>query len=623
MVVGLRCLEHLAARWDSHGVVVLPYQVETAERLIEQMGGQGILADEVGLGKTIEAGLVASELGLREGCRSICVLCPSSLGAQWQREMAEKFGMDFVVDPEASRIGDLSRIIVSIDLAKRPRHRQALQWRTWDLVIVDEAHKLKNRATQNHRLVADLPRRHLLLLSATPLQNDLTELYALVSLVRPGLFGSFSSFWREFLLDRRTPKNPEALREVLASVMIRHHRQDPGLAGELELPPRRVSLLPLRLRPGERKLYDALTGELQKEYRSRSVWGEGTILPLILLQREVCSSAAAVAETLHAAAAGDTSLFGRSLPVLTELADAVAAEVQAKAAVVQGLISRLRQRVLVFTEFRATQRYLARNLQRQGVPVILFHGGQSGTERDGACRRFAAEPRGVMISTESGGQGLNLQFCHHLVNYDLPWNPMRIEQRIGRLHRIGQSGQVNIYNLFAEQTIEQHLLDLLDRKINLFRQVIGELDVILRRMERGQGRSLEGQIAEIIWSSGNEEELAFRFDELGRHFLRRRRLAEEVRGVLGACHSGVEIASVQDDVPPPVTRTAMVPQSVACAPLQRAVSFERRTTPKTTLRAVQEPIRRHGQRVQAVLPTSDWGKMHVKKGQPVSQVPWR
>ncbi len=637
MVVGLQCLEHLAPRWDSYGVAVLPYQVQTAERLIEQMGGQGILADEVGLGKTVEAGLIASELALREGCRTICVLCPSSLCHQWQREMAEKFGLDFVVDPDANRIGDRLRIILSIDLAKRPGHRQALLGRTWDLVIVDEAHKLKNRGTQNHRLVADLSRRHLLLLSATPLQNDLTELYALVSLVRPGLFGSFSSFWREFLLDRRTPKNPGALREVLASVMIRHHRQDPDLAGELELPPRSVSLLPLRLRQGERKLYDALTGALQREYRSRSLRGDGTILPLILLQREVCSSAAAVAETLHATAAGDAGLFGRSLPTLMELADTVASGEQAKAAVLQGLVSRLQQRVLVFTEFRATQLYLAKTLRCLGVPVILFHGAQSGSERGGACRRFAAEPRGVMISTESGGQGLNLQFCHHLVNYDLPWNPMRIEQRIGRLHRIGQSGQVNIYNLFAEETIEQHLLELLDRKINLFRQVIGELDVILRRMERGEGRSLEGRIAEIIWSSGNERELAFRFDELGRNFLRRRRLAEGVRGLLGARDPETDAVSRSDAVHQRIVRTTITPRPVGPAPQQRlnvsspcgtpswqrASSAVRGSAPKAPTRAVQQPATRHGQRVQAVLPTSDWGTVCVKQKRRMSQVTWR
>ncbi len=522
--MALTCLERLRPRWEAAGVRFLPYQIETAERVLA-MGGQGILADEVGLGKTVEAGLIMSELMARGECRSVLVLCPASLCYQWQRELADKFGLRFTCDGRPADLGREELVVSSIDVAKRPEAREALCGRQWDLAVVDEAHKLKNRQTQNHRLVASLPRRRLLLLSATPMQNDLTELYALVSLVRPGLFGSFQAFWRQFLLDRRTPRDPDALRQVLASVMVRHHRQD--LGAEERLPARQVALLPLRLTAEERRLYDAISAAVREEYWRR-VQGESTVLPLITLQREVCSSAAAVRRTLGAMERA--AWLGGDLDELRTLADGV--REQAKARVLQGLVADLRDRAIVFTEFRATQEFLAGRLRDLGLPVLLFHGEQAMDERDRAVRRFREEPRSVLISTESGGQGLNLQVCRNVVNFDLPWNPMRVEQRIGRVHRVGQTRDVYVYNLYAEDTIEEHLLRLLDEKINLFRQVIGELDVILRRMESGARRSLESRIAEILWQSRDGRELGFRFEELGRQFLWQRRLVRQREGVL-------------------------------------------------------------------------------------------
>lgn len=527
--MALRCLEELRLLWEAERVEFLPYQIAAAERVVDGMDGQGILADEVGLGKTIEAGLVARELMCRGRCRSVLILCPAPLCYQWRREMAQKFGLPFVCDPRPYDFAHKNLIIASIDGAKRAASRELLLGRDWDLVVVDEAHKLKNRTTQNHKLVAALNRRHLLLLSATPLQNDLTELYSLISLVRPGIFGSFQSFWREFLLDRRTPKDPVALRNILATVMVRNRRQDlTGDLGEV-LPARQVTLLPLQLKPDERRLYDAVSGAVRDEYWRR-MQGETTVLPLVMLQREVCSSAAAVRKTLYTIES--SSWLGGNLEELRALADAV--REQAKAQVLQGLVGQLGEQVIVFTEFRATQEYLADCLRQNGLPVILFHGEQTAWERARALRRFEEEPKGVLLSTESGGQGLNLQFCHNVVNYDLPWNPMRVEQRIGRVHRLGQQHDVFIYNLYAEQTVEEHLLKLMDHKINLFRQVVGELDVILRRLEKGGRRSLESRVAEILWRTRDERELAFQFDELGRQFLWHQRLARQKEAALAA-----------------------------------------------------------------------------------------
>lgn len=521
--MALKCLRDLLPLWRRVGVQVLPYQLRAAERIVDEMGGQGILADEVGLGKTIEAGLIIRELKARGLCQSVLVLCPAALVFQWQRELEEKFGLPFtVLAGHRGGANAASSIVVSLDQAKREPMRTALLGRCFDLVVVDEAHKLKNRRTQNHAFVRALRRRYLLLLSATPLQNDLTELYSLVSLVRPGLFGSFDGFWRQFLVDRRTPKDPDTLRRLLAQVMVRHRRQGLPLA----LPRRDVALLPIALTKEERELYEAVSRAVRNEYWRRMA-GDAAVLPLVTLQREVCSSATAVRRTLWNLE--ESGWLGDELPALRSLADSVPQ--QSKAAVLEGLLAQVRDRVLVYTEFRATQHYLAERLMALGRPVVVYHGEQSPWERDQACRRFAAEPSAVMISTDSGGQGLNLQCCSHLVNYDLPWNPMRVEQRIGRVHRIGQIRDVSIYNLYATGTVEEHILRLLDEKIRLFRQVIGELDVILRRVERKQRKSLEGRILEILWRSRDEREMAWGFDELGRELAfaaRRTRLLSQL-----------------------------------------------------------------------------------------------
>ncbi|HEY8448977.1 MAG TPA: SNF2-related protein [Bacillota bacterium] len=501
----LQCWPEVERRWREAGVSVYGYQLATAERVVEVMGGRAILADEVGLGKTIEAGLIICELMHRGLVKSVLILTPASLTGQWATELREKFGLSFLVNPE--RLAAYDQVIASLDVAKRDAHRQALCARRFDLVIVDEAHKLKNRRTLNYQLVRELKTHYLILLSATPLQNDLTELYSLVSLVKPNLFGSFNEFWRQFLIDKRTPKNPEQLRQLLANVMIRHRRQNL----ELVLPEREVSLIPLRLFPDERELYDRLTETLRREYESRRE-ASGAILPLITLQREVCSSSRAVAATLARICAGE---HGAAFREVLELARQV--RHNRKAHTLMGLVAELGEKVIVFTEFRATQEYLAECLREAGIAVVRFHGEQSSWEKEQAIRRFRREGQ-VLISTECGGHGLNLQFCRNLINYDLPWNPMRVEQRIGRVHRLGQeAGSVRIFNLCAQGTIEEYILELLDEKINLFRQVIGELDIILRHLERRRG--VETRIAEIALSSRSDDELRRRFDQLGAELL--------------------------------------------------------------------------------------------------------
>ena len=483
------------------GLAVYGHQVETARLVVQDLGGSAILADAVGLGKTMEAGLVRAELVARGRGEATLVLAPAGLVPQWREEWYSKFGWMSATHPAAAA----SITILSLDAAKRGRLREAVLGRTWDVLVVDEAHHLKNPRTQNFGLVQAIHRRHTLLLTATPLENRLTELFTLVTLVSPNLFGSYLDFYREFILAPRTPRNTAALRALLARVMVRHRHQEVGLS----LPAREVTLLPIELTRAERTLYERLSQHLRAIYAERLA-GHGNLLPILTIQRELCSSPQALAATL-----AGTDWLGDRHGDLLGLARA--ATQPAKARALANLLRYLGEPALVFTEFRATQDMLVAHLTAGGIAAAPFAGHHSLRERERALAWFRHTPRGVLVATEAGSQGLNLQWCHHVVNYDLPWNPMRIEQRIGRVHRLGQSSACHIYNLFAAHTIEEQILHLLHEKINLFREVVGELDVILRHLEH-RGRSLEGRLLAIAMTAASPDDIEERLDRVAREF---------------------------------------------------------------------------------------------------------
>ncbi len=489
-------LEGRAAR----GLAAYAHQVETARAVVEDLGGSAILADEVGLGKTVEAGLVRAELAARGGGASTLVLAPAGLVRQWRDEWVQKFGWPSAIDPRERA----AVTVLSLDAAKRERQKRAVLERRWDLLVVDEAHHLKNPRTQNYALVEAIRRRHTLLLTATPLENRLTELYSLVTLVAPQLFGSYLEFYREFIVAPRTPKNLAALRALLARVMIRHRHHEAGLG----LPAREVTLLPIVPTPPERALYVRVTRQLRDAYAQR-LRGHGNLLPILTIQRELCSSPQALASALDGA-----GWLGESQEPLLKLARSIPRP--AKADALQELLKPLSAPAVVFTEFTATQDMLVVQLNAAGIPAAPFSGRQPPRDRERALEWFRGTPRAVLVSTEAGSQGLNLQRCHHVVNYDLPWNPMRIEQRIGRIHRLGQEARCHIYNLFAARTIEEQILRLLHEKIDLFRQVVGELDVILRHLEH-RGRSWEGRLLSIAMTAGPGD-LEERLDRVAREF---------------------------------------------------------------------------------------------------------
>ena len=165
---------------------------------------------------------------------------------------------------------------------------------------------------------------------------------------------------------------------------------------------------------------------------------------------------------------------------------------------------------MIFTHYLATLQWLKDNLKE--YPLAIYHGGLNARDKDESIERFQQEAR-ILLSTDSGGEGRNLQFCHILFNYDLPWNPMRIEQRIGRLSRIGQQKDVYIFNLSSRGTVEDQILEILDRKINMFELVVGELDLILGRL--GEEKDLEETIMEMVGTSQTDEELKERMERMG------------------------------------------------------------------------------------------------------------
>ncbi len=488
------------------------YQVRAARTALRRFRGRGLLADEVGLGKTIEAGLVLKEYLLRQMVSRVLILTPPGLVEQWQEELAVKFDLaDFVTSnaPEfrslgARAWGHFPRVIASLATARRAEHARAITAEEYDLVIVDEAHHLKQRSSASWQLVNALQKKYILLLTATPVQNRLTELHNLVTVLKPGQLKSPKEFSSQFVArgDPRLPKNRAQLRDLLGDVMVRHTRSQISL----QLPPRRAHTIQLRLHAEEQNLYDGISA-LARQMMEDQITSAHRFGVLTLL-REAGSSAAATISTLRSLA--EHAALAAYRPELLRLADeAAAVQASAKADALHKLLAAQLagsqgDKVLIFTQFRATQGMLAERLLQEDIPFALYHGSLSPAHKDAAIRDFqGGQP--VLLSTEAAGEGRNLQFCRAMVNFDLPWNPMRIEQRVGRIHRVGQDRPVDIFNLAAEGTIEDFVLDILDRKLNMFELVIGEVDMILGQM--GDERDFEEIILEIWAQARSEEDL--------------------------------------------------------------------------------------------------------------------
>jgi SNF2 family DNA or RNA helicase len=500
----LQCLSRLEQ------LTAMPHQIDTAMKVLNEMRGRAILADEVGLGKTIEAGLVLKEYMVRDLVRKTLILVPASLVLQWVRELNQKFGIQAVAQKKAYMWKTCDVIVASMDTAKREPHREIVMGLEYDMLIVDEAHKLKNKKTTNYQFVNELRKKYCLLLTATPIQNDLKELYNLITLLKPGQLGAQNNFKSNFVMGKRTPKNEGKLQQELSKIMIRNRRGDGGL----EFTKRVVKNIPLTLSPEEQSLYDGVTQFVRTRYEE-SKGNLSSMLSLITLQREVCSSRDAVFLTL-------VNLFKKTAedsPVrpriweLVELIRSIKANTKADKAI--EIIQSVGDKVIIFTEYRASQEYLLAHLKQHNITAVPYRGGMNRGKKDWMMDLFRDRAR-VLVATEAGGEGINLQFCHNMINFDLPWNPMRVEQRIGRIHRLGQAQDVKIYNLSTRNTIEEHILSLLHEKINMFEKVIGQLDTILERFDKK--KSLESSLFRLVMESRSDEEIRSKLDEFGNAF---------------------------------------------------------------------------------------------------------
>lgn len=482
----------------------LPHQLEVARNVVEEMNGKAILADEVGLGKTIEAGLILKEYMIRGLVKKVLILVPASLVSQWAIELNQKFYIPAIGQRKSYVWEQCDVVVSSIDTAKRSPHREIINSLEYDMVIIDEAHKLKNNKTKNYEFVQNLKKKFCLLLTATPIQNKVEEIFNLVSLLKPGHLGSESNFTEVFRAKDRKLENDDYLKELVNKVMIRNRRGDTGI----DWPKRNVESCIIEFSKEEQDLYDAINQLKTDPYVPIT-----SQFSIMTLQREACSSREAVYYTVknmierkqqenphYQPAQGLLNIF--------EKIDLVGRN--SKAEKVLELIQSVKDKVIIFTEYRATQMYLQWFLKQNGITSVPFRGGFKRGKKDWMRELFKNHVQ-VLIATEAGGEGINLQFCNHIINYDLPWNPMRLEQRIGRIHRLGQERDVNIYNFATSNTVEEHILKLLYEKINLFERVIGELDDILTKMEI---KNLEEHIQDIMLHSKSEGEMKIKMENL-------------------------------------------------------------------------------------------------------------
>ena len=461
------------------------YQIETARKVLRQLGGRALLADEVGLGKTIEAGLILSEYLTRGMIQSLLILTPASLVSQWQQELQTKFGIDTITSDDKQLQLNPSefwttnnRLIASLNTAKSAKHFNLVTTRSWDLVIVDEAHHLKNRSTLNWKLVNALQKRFILMLTATPVQNSLVELFNLLTLLKPGLLKTEAAFKKEYVSSKngRVPKNPEKLRQLMREVMVRNTRS----LVDVQLPKRFATTITVSPSQSEEKLYRDLTEYLRLFEIATSDSTQTQKLDKFsrtnLLMR-AGSSPQALADSLKNLSKKFPS---DELKTLTRRASQIKQVEKAKALV--DLLKKSSQKTIVFTTHRATSAYLAKTLEEAGISFAQFLGDMSLKEKDAAIEDFR-EHVPVLLASETGGEGRNIQFANAIVNYDLPWNPMKIEQRIGRIHRIGQTQDVFIFNFCLKDSIEEYILKILHDKINMFELVVGEIETILGNVD--------------------------------------------------------------------------------------------------------------------------------------------
>lgn len=595
-----------------------PHQINAFCAAIQALKTGGIiLADEVGLGKTIEAGLVLNYV-IDSGAKKVLISLPATLRKQWEVELLEKFRRQAIIldryTVEHDRVNiqrrlenqnELSIVIASYDYSSKliKRFPQV----KWDFLIIDEAHNLRNvfhgtkRAKNLYDLTKGIPK---ILLTATPLQNSLTDLHGLVSFIDPRIFGSEKVFNRRFV----EGGDYEELKQELLPVLYRTLRRDVGKY--MSFSKRTCVTVDFHLSQDEKELYDATNAFLRRD-TLYSIPTANRGLIILVIRKLLASSSFALVETfevlekrLEKLYEGTKSAYAQEGFDLfwgfvedeidedgfNEYDDEETAEkkqaIQAELKIVRSILDLARsiktnakinalkdaltsafshqiseglaEKAVVFTESKRTQKYIAAELRKSGYSeedILLFNGdfddamtkeiyrawqvknfgktnyGKSVEYKHAIVDYFKSHAK-VLIVTDAGSEGLNLQFCNTIINYDLPWNPQKIEQRIGRCHRYGQTHDVVAINLLnTDNEADRRVYDILSKKFELFEGVFGASDVALGALE--SGISFEKRILDIYQNCKNITEVRKAFAALNRQLdLKKNAHAAELRSIL-------------------------------------------------------------------------------------------
>jgi SNF2 family DNA or RNA helicase len=518
------------------GIKTLPHQIEAVYgKMLPQPRLRFLLADDPGAGKTIMAGLYIKEMKLRYAAEKILILVPANLRIQWQDELLRFFNEYFViVDSELDRQQSINiwqkenQIITSIDYAKQEGVREQVWHQSWDIVIVDEAHKCsahtkrrsnrnpEREATKRYQLVEKISTNHLIFLTATPHYGDDDRFCHFLRLLDPDVFPEPHKYPEEVNKLKRLifpdEKNPWIIRRLKEDLR--------DLNGRPLFTKRYTITVPFKVSPVEYVLYEAVTNYLN---RFLIIHGTGRVrqsiaLTRIVFQRRLASSTYAIYETLKrrlqklkdfldelkslppkerqkllekyrgiiideereegelderekdrlveeftcAKEIREIEEEIASLKDLIELAkDVYEKAPDTKLNVLRECLQRAefaelkdgQGKLLIFTEHKDTLMYLKENLEKWGYKICEIHGGMDVYQRKRAQEEFRTSAQ-ICVATEAAGEGINLQFCHLVINYDLPWNPARLEQRMGRVHRIGQTRDVYVFNFVAEESVD-------------------------------------------------------------------------------------------------------------------------------------------------------------------------
>lgn len=598
-----------------------PHQVDAFCAAVKALKTGGIiLADEVGLGKTIEAGLVIKYV-IKSGAKKILISLPASLRKQWEVELLEKFdfqdGVVKILDKQAINydpIGILDHwlkdpqkeciALTSYDFSSKLMKKYPSV--KWDFIVIDEAHNMRNifhgtkRAKRLYDQSHNIPK---ILLTATPLQNNLSDLHGLVSFIDPRIFGTEKAFNKQYKEDN----NYAELKQNLAPVLYRTLRKD--VSKYMQFANRVSRTFDFELGYDEAALYMRVNNFLKRDYLYSLPTANRNLMTLVI-RKLLASSSFALIETfevildrLQKLLAGTKSkdaqegfelfwnyldddydedddaeedadiLFQKQqiqeeideVKAIIENAEKIKTNAKIKAlkqaieaAFGMQLEKGIAQKVVIFTESKRTQRYVARELIASGISdedIVLFNGENTdertkeiykayqvknfgktnygpAVERKHAIVDYFENNAKILILTDAGSEGLNLQFCNTVINYDLPWNPMKIEQRIGRCHRYGQKNDVVAINLLnTGNQADMRVYEILSKKFELFDGVFGSSDIALGILE--SGINFEQEILAIYQKCNTAAEIKREFDKLDRKLdAKRNKKARELRDIL-------------------------------------------------------------------------------------------